>query len=359
MRIERIRLRNFRNYKDLDLWIDSKRNVFIGENAHGKTNLIEAIYICAFSKSFRTQNAADLVMIGEDEGSVIIDAIRDEIDRKISITINKAGKKMIKIDNKVIRRTAELLNNLVVVIFSPEDMRIIKDNPEKRRVFLNKEISQIKPAYYEKLKNYNDVLKQRNALLRERKLTGKEDILDILDIQLSNYGEDIIRYRKNFTEILSEKSSAIQKNISGGKEELEIVYKSTTEGDSVYNKLKENIEKDIYSGFTGVGPHRDDIDFYVNGRNAKKYGSQGQQRTIALSMKLAELEIAKEEIGEEPILLLDDVLSELDHERQKYLLNEIQDVQIFVTAAETGDIMSQKIKDGIIYNVEEGKITKR
>lgn len=356
MKVENIKLHNFRNYNDLELSFDSSRNILIGENAQGKTNLIEAIYLCAFARSFRTQNSSDLIKIGKDSANVTIEAVSEDNPKKISITIDKNGKKMIKKDNKIIRRTAELLNNLVVVVFSPEDLRIIKDNPEKRRNFINKEISQIRPNYYECLKNYNDALKQKNSILKDRRNEIDYGMLDVFDMQLEKYGIEIIKYRKKFIKMLSEKANEIQNNISGGKENLDIVYKYSVDEDEFYDRILETRESDILKGHCSVGPHRDDIDFYINGKDAKKYGSQGQQRTIALSLKLAEIQIARESIGENPILLLDDVLSELDNERQGFLFSEIEDVQLFITTTEVNENILAKMPKGKIFKVFNGNI---
>lgn len=356
MKVKSIRLHNFRNYHNLELSFDSSRNILIGENAQGKTNLIEAIYLCAFARSFRTQNSQDLIMIGENSANVTVEAESQEDIRKISITIDKSGKKMIKKDNKLIRKTAELLNNLVVVVFSPEDLRIIKDNPEKRRNFINKEISQIRPKYYECLKNYNDALKQKNSILKDRRNEIDYGMLDVFDMQLEKYGVELIRYRKKFIQMLSDKANEIQNNISGGKETLRIEYKFSIDENNFYERLIESREVDIIKGHSSLGPHRDDLDFYINDKDARKYGSQGQQRTIALALKLAEIQIARESIGENPILLLDDVLSELDYERQGFLFSEIEDVQIFITSTEVNQNILDKMPNGQIFGVSDGNI---
>lgn len=356
MRVQSIRLHNFRNYKDLELSFDSSRNILLGENAQGKTNLIEAIYLCAFARSFRTQNSQDLIRIGETSANITVEAESQEDIKKISITIDKNGKKMIKKDNKIIRRTAELLNNLVVVVFSPEDLRIIKDNPEKRRNFINKEISQIRPKYYECLKNYNDALKQKNSILKDRRNEIDYGLLDVFDMQLEKYGVEIIKYRKKFISMLSDRANEIQKSISGGKENLRIDYKYSLDENNYYERLLESRESDIIKGHSSLGPHRDDLDFYINDKDARKYGSQGQQRTIALALKLAEIQIARESIGENPILLLDDVLSELDYERQGFLFSEIEDVQLFITSTEVNENILEKMPKGLIYTVSDGNI---
>lgn len=401
MKINSIILENFRNYRNLELEFDERRNIIVGENAQGKTNLIEAIYLTAFAKSFRTNNSAELVRFGEDSGRVSSYITSEDIDKNISILLRKDGKKMIKKDGKIIRRTAELLNNVVVIIFSPEDLRIIKDSPERRRAFINREISQIRPRYYELFRRYNDALRQKNALIKgyfnvRRKtftradnlslndvITGgaapgeggrsiydnsrqyNEEMLDVFDRQLADNGYELIRYRKEFTEMLSDEASDIMRKISGGREELRIEYRTAcnyitaSEGrDILCSQFRHNRANDIRNGYATLGPHRDDLEFFINGRDAKKYGSQGQQRTIALSMKLAEIRIARKLMEESPVLLLDDVLSELDVDRQRFLVNEIDDVQLFITSAEINDRVIGDLRGGTLFRIEDGDVTR-
>lgn len=370
MRINNILLQNFRNYSNLELTFNEHRNIIVGENAQGKTNLIEAIYLSAFAKSFRTNNAGDMVKFGEERGRVNVDINSEDMDKNIDISILTNGRKMIKKDGKAVRRTADLLNNIVVIIFSPDDLRIIKDSPERRRAYINRELSQIRPKYYDVLKNYSDVLKQKNSLIKglsnsQYSRTYNTDMMDVYDRQLADYGYELIRYRKEFVDMLSEEAGEIMAAISGGKEDLKIEYKtscdyiSAPEGREImFKQLYHNRQKDIYAGFATLGPHRDDLEFYINGTDAKKYGSQGQQRTIALSLKLAEIRIAKQILDEYPVLLLDDVLSELDLDRQRFLVNQIDDVQLFITSAELNDEVIETLQGGTLFRVEEGTITK-
>ena len=305
---------------------------------------------------------------------------------------------MIKKDGKVIRKTTELLNNVVVIIFSPDDLRIIKDNPERRRSFINRELSQMRPMYYDALKRYNDSLKEKNALLKgyfnikkktftradnlslndlqggtaldeknpyDNSRRFNEEMLDIYDRQLADTGYEIVRFRREFVEMLSSEAGEIMRKISGGREELKIEYKTTCdfvtgpEGrEIIFSQIYHNRDRDIYNGYAGIGPHRDDIEFYINGKDAKKYGSQGQQRTIALSLKLAEIRIARQMLDEPPVLLLDDVLSELDLDRQKFLVNEIDDVQLFITSAELNDEVIKDLRGGTLFRIEDGTVTR-
>ena len=407
MKINSIILENFRNYRNLELDFDESRNIIVGENAQGKTNLVEAIYLTAFARSFRTNNSADLIRFGESSARVSTDITSEDIDKNINIVIRSDGKKMIKKDGKAISKTTELLNNVVVIIFSPDDLRIIKDSPERRRSFINRELSQMRPRYYELLRRYNDALRQKNALLKGyfnikkkaftradnislndigRSSAGdladmapgeggrsrydnsrryNEEMLDVFDHQLADAGYELIRYRKEFTEMLSEEAGEIMKKISGGREELRIEYKTACdfitapEGREVlYKQFYHHRDKDIYNGSATLGPHRDDLEFYINGRDAKKYGSQGQQRTIALSLKLAEIRIARQLLEEAPILLLDDVLSELDLDRQRFLVSEIDDVQLFITSAELNDEVIRDLRGGTLFRIEEGTVTR-
>ncbi len=360
MRVNSLKLKNFRNYSEFEVEFDCKRNIIIGENAQGKTNLIEAIYLCAFARSFRTSNSTDLIKIGEESCNVSVEAVSEDIDKKISITINNRGKKMIKKDNKFLSRTAELLNNLVVVVFSPDDLRIIKDSPEKRRNFIDKEISQLRPSYFEALRNYKDVLKQKNSLIKQLKANGSEtkmrDMLEIYDMQLAKYGSEIIKIRREFVEMLSEKASKIQNNISKGRETLEIKYVESVAAENILDEIINSRERDIYNGHCSIGPHRDDLLFQINGEDIRKFGSQGQKRTAALSLKLAEIELVKEKIEDYPILLLDDVFSELDKKRQNFLLDEISDVQSIITCTGLEDLIENRFPIDKLYYVEGGKI---
>lgn len=410
MKINSIILENFRNYKNLELNFDDSRNIIIGENAQGKTNLIEAIYMTAFAKSFRTSNSAEMVMFGEQSGRVSTDITSEDLEKNINIVIRSDGKKMIRKDGKALRKTTDLLNNVVVIIFSPEDLRIIKDSPERRRSFINRELSQIRPRYYEVFRNYNEALKQKNAILKgyfnikkktftradnislnDLSKTGallreelasanmpgggrnqydnsrqyNEEMLDVFDRQLADNGYEIIRFRKEFIEMLSEEAGEIMNKISGGRETLRIEYKTacdfitSTEGREIlYKQFYHNRDRDIYNGYATIGPHRDDIEFFINGKDARKYGSQGQQRTIALSLKLAEIRIARQLLGEAPVLLLDDVLSELDLDRQRFLVSEIDDVQLFITSAELNEEVIKDLRGGTLFRIEEGTVTR-
>ena len=360
MKVKKIKLQNFRNYDNEELDFNDSRNIVIGENAQGKTNLAEAVYICSFGRSFRTNNSGELVSFGHEHGSIEALIESQEIEKKLEIILNSNGKKMISKDGKALRNMSELLNNIVVVIFSPEDLRLIKDNPEKRRNFINRDISQIRPGYYEQFRRYNEALKHKNSILKDARNQFDEATLNVYDMQLATSGFELIKYRREFIEKISEKANEIQNAISGGKENLSIKYSETISPTSVMNMYDQIVacrERDIYNACATKGPHRDDLEFYINGKDAKKYGSQGQQRTIALSLKLAEVKIVKEVLGENPILILDDVLSELDMERQNYLINEIEDVQLFITSTDVNNEILGRMHEASIFSVNKGKIT--
>lgn len=364
MNINNIILQNFRNYAGLELDFDKSKNIFVGENAQGKTNLIEAIYLCAFARSFRTNAAADMIRFGSEIGRVNANITSDDIDYNLNIAINSSGKKMLTRDGKALGRTADLLNSCVVVVFSPEDLRIIKDSPEKRRNFINKEMSQLRPRYYECLRKYNDSLKQKNALLKLASVPGHrmdDAVMDSYDMQLADNGFELIKYRREFVKMLSEKAGELQASISGDRDNLTIEYNPGIDAvsrEDYFNQLQHERDRDVYAGYATAGPHRDDISFYINSKDARKYASQGQQRTIALSLKLAEVLIAREVLGENPILLLDDVLSELDLERQNFLINQIADVQLFITSTDIHTEILEKLKGASMFKVEDGSIVK-
>lgn len=366
MQIQSITLKNFRNYEGQTVQFDPHRNMIIGENAQGKTNLVEAVYLCAFARSFRTSNAQEMIRFGEKQASIDAEVVSEDIEKRIQILLRSDGKKMLKKDGKILKRASDLLHTVVVVVFSPEDLRIIKDSPDKRRNFLDKEISQLRPGYFESLHRYQEVLRQKNAFLKQLiyknsgmlpKDSEEEGVLDVLDMQLADYGTKVILQRRAFVELLNEEASKIQEGISGGREQLRILYKETIDPEHFYETLIEERERDLRNGSAGSGPHRDDLEFLINDKNAKKYGSQGQQRTIALTLKLAEIRIAKSLLGENAILLLDDVLSELDKERQRYLLHNIDDIQIFITSADADEELLTEVNKGKIFRVENGRLT--
>lgn len=340
MYIKNIELKNFRNYQHLKVDFSPNVNLLLGDNAQGKTNLLEGIYITSIGRSFRTGRDSELVKFGENMARVRAEAVKDIFETVVEIDIKKDAKKSIKKDGINIKKSSELLENILIVVFSPEDLKIVKDEPEKRRKFIDRELCQIQPLYYDSLTNYKKTLMQRNSYLKEENIDNS--ILDLWDTQLAKYGARIISIRESFVRKLSDFSSRIHSSITNGKESLfleynpNISYKENPEEleGYFYDEIKKAFQHDFRQRTTTRGPHKDDISFYVNGINMRSFGSQGQQRTCALSLKLAELNLIKEETGEDAVLLLDDVMSELDAGRQEYLIRTLKDNQIFVTTTD-------------------------
>lgn len=358
MYIKEISLRDFRNYENLDVQFHNKVNIFLGQNAQGKTNLLESIYITSMGKSFRTGKDREMVRFGSEFFRVKATAVKED-DLVVEIAVTKDGKKGIKIDGVKAKKMAELLENVYIVVFSPEDLRIVKDEPEKRRKFIDRELCQIKPSYFNNLNQYKKVLSQRNAYLKEYEIN--DSILDIWDMQLAEYGSKIIEHRTEFIKKLNVISSLIHKDITNKKEELEVIYEPNIEycknlSEIFYKELKLNRANDIRRRTTGKGPHKDDLKLLSNGIDIRNFGSQGQQRTAALSLKLSEIKLIEEETGENPILLLDDVLSELDRERQNYLINSLSDIQVFITTTEISEEVEFKLGNIKYFDIENGKI---
>ena len=356
MYIKEIELKNFRNYGELALKFHEKVNILLGDNAQGKTNLIEGIYISSSGRSFRSGRDRDMICFGRDLSKAKITASRDSRDIIVEIVIGE-NEKGVKINGVKIKKTAELLKNILIVVFSPDDLKIIKGDPERRRRFMDRELSQIRPSYYSDLFSYRKILMHRNALLRKNGVRAEE--FEVWDSELAEYGASVIRKRKAFIEKISVISGEINKSITNGKESLEVVYISSVFAgentkDVFYSSLKGNIKRDILKGNTETGPHRDDLRINVNGMDIRRFGSQGQQRSAALSLKLAELRLIKEETDEEAVLLLDDVLSELDGERQNFLINSLKNVQLFITATEISDKIREKLPGGYTFYIKNG-----
>lgn len=359
MYIKKLQLINYRNYKALDINLGKNVNVFLGDNAQGKTNILEAMYYCAFAKSHRTSRDRELINWNDENSFVSVTVGRERLDKRIDISILKDGKKAIRINKIKVNKIGELFGNFNVVMFSPEDLKIVKDSPGVRRKFIDMELCQLNPKYYYNLVQYNKVLNERNVLLKSRKV--QEEILDIYDIQLVEFGYHIIMDRLNYMEKLNYYSSSIHKDITLGKEEIEFKYTSTIKNlnnvkDAFYDQLRKNHKKDIEKGITSVGPHRDDFLVLINGIDTKSYGSQGQQRTAVLTMKFASLKIIKEITSEYPVLLLDDVLSELDFSRKRYILSTIGEIQTVITCTGIEDLTNYLDKYSKVFKVKNGEI---
>lgn len=329
MYITELSLQNFRNYDTLSLNLSEGINLFYGDNAQGKTNILEAIYLGATARSHRTKQEKELIQWTQKEAYIKIKAQKKYVETTIYFKLTSSSKS-IYVNQLPIRRLDELLGNLYVVMFSPEDLRLVKNSPKERRRFIDMELCQLDRHYYQMLKHYHKVLKQRNLTLKMQDLT----MLDIWDSQLAQYAKDIIQRRIQFIKQINQLAKEIHACITSHKENFQINYLPSMSLELFETQLLKNREKDRLHKTTLIGPHRDDIQFLINDKDARLYASQGQQRTIVLALKLAELELIKQQIGESPILLLDDVLSELDEKRQKDLFKYTKNTQTLITCAE-------------------------
>ena len=353
MWIKKLCLKNFRNYENQEINFCNNINIFYGENAQGKTNIIEAIYMSSIGKSFRASKDIETIMINKENS--LIESFYEKEDRegKIKIEINK--KKNIYVNGIKIKKLSELLGNINIVIFTPDDIEILKGGPQNRRKFLDIMISQLKPNYIYNLNMYLKTLEQRNNYLRQIKEEQKDEkMLDIWDEKLVEYAIKINKYRTEYINLINEKIKNIHKEITNNKEEINIKYISECqEKNSYLNLLKQRRKLDIIKGYTTKGIHRDDFNVFINNKELNIYGSQGQHRTAILSLKISELQIIKDEIGEYPILLLDDFMSELDNNRRKNLLKYMKDAQVIITCTEKLNIENLNYLE---YKVDNGKI---
>lgn len=368
MRLRSIQLQHYRNYDSVELQTDGMVNVFIGPNAQGKTNLLEAIFVLALSKSHRTSKDKELIGWEADSARVAGEADRRYGAVKLELLFSSQGKKA-KINGLEQRKLSDFVGTFNVVMFAPEDLEIVKGSPGVRRRFLDMEIGQIQPGYLHSLQQYGKVLMQRNHYLKNAAPGGQHAMLEVWNEQLASYGVKMIKKRQNFIQKLQKWASEIHAGITGGNEALTVRYAPSLECsdeedetvlfDRFMVKLSQMREQEMRRGATLVGPHRDDLAFAINGKEAQTFGSQGQQRTAALSLKLAEIELVHEEIGEYPVLLLDDVLSELDRSRQTQLIETFQSkVQTFITTTGLESVDMGKLRDACLYQVREGKVTR-
>ena len=352
-----MKLKNFRNYDLLDLEFDSTTNIFYGDNAQGKTNILESIYLTGTTKSHRGTKDRDLIKFGQEEAHIETIVEKRGVPFKIDIHLKKNSPKGIAINKVPIKKASELFGIINIVFFSPEDLNIIKNGPAERRRFIDLELAQLDKVYLNDLSNYNRIVNQRNKLLKD--IYDKKDLmatLDIWDLQLVNYGNKVIERRKIFIEQMNEIIGSVHEKLTGGKERLQLVYEPGVKGDNFEEALRKNRERDLRMKSSSVGPHRDDICFLCGDLDIRKFGSQGQQRTAALSLKLAEIELVKQEVKDTPILLLDDVLSELDKHRQNYLLDSINDVQTLITCTGLDDFVNKRFSINKILHVEQGHV---
>ena len=359
MVIKSLKLKNYRNYELLDMTFDSKTNILYGDNAQGKTNILEALYLSGTTKSHRGTKDRDLIQFGREESHLETIVEKKGMEFQIDMHLKKNSPKGIAINKIPIRKASELFGIVHFVFFSPEDLNIIKDGPAGRRRFIDLELSQIDKVYLSNLSNYNRIINQRNSLLKE--LYHQDhlmDTLDIWDMQLAEYGTKVIESRKQFIRQVNQIIADIHYRLTGGRERIELSYESSLGSLSLEQALKKNRERDIRMKSTSVGPHRDDLCFLSGDLDIRKFGSQGQQRTAALSLKLSEIELVKEVIKDTPILLLDDVLSELDKHRQNYLLDSIHDIQTVITCTGLDEFVNHRFSINKIFRVSSRSVTK-
>lgn len=359
MKIESLKLKNFRNYELLNLKFDDAANIFYGDNAQGKTNILEAVYLSGTTKSHRGSKDRDMIRFGEEESHIEVMVKKNEMTYQIDLHLKKNSPKGIAINKMPIRKASELFGIVNIVFFSPEDLNIIKNGPSERRRFIDLELSQLDKIYLKNLSNYNRIINQRNHLLKE--IQYQKDLiqtLEIWDMQLVTYGTAIIERRKIFIDEINKIVSSIHKKLTGERENIQLIYEPSIGSMSLEQALMKNREKDMKIKSTSVGPHRDDICFKNGSLDLRRFGSQGQQRTAALSLKLSEIELVKKAINDTPVLLLDDVLSELDKHRQNYLLDSIHDIQTLITCTGVEEFVNHRFSINKVFHVQNGQVAK-
>lgn len=363
MKINSVMLNNFRNISDISFLPDSEVNVIYGQNAQGKTNVLEAIWLFTGCKSFRGSKDSEFIKFNTDFSKISLDYCDNIREKKAEIIIGEKKKAFLNGVEK--KSTTEFIGEFYSVIFSPTHLSLIKDGPSERRKFLDSAICQLKPKYAKTLTSYKKIVLQRNSLLKDISYNSElYDILDILDEQLKKYASLIIFERLKYIDLLSKNSEEIYAGISENKEKMSIKYLCGLDAlekndlndiyDFLSEKIKEARKDDIFSKTTSIGPHRDDIEININNISARSFGSQGQQRSCALALKLGESEIIKSVTGENPIALLDDVMSELDEKRQDYVLNHIKERQVFLTCCDPSQVL--RLCKGKSFLIENGQI---
>lgn len=373
MIIESLELKNYRNYRELSLSFDPGTNLLYGDNAQGKTNILEALYYCASAKSHRGSKDKEIIRFGEEEAHVKLLLRKRDVPYRIDMHLKMNSAKGIAVNGLPIRRASELFGILNAVLFSPEDLNIIKNGPADRRRFMDLELCQLDRSYVHALVSYNRALVQRNRLLKDISFQPElRETLDLWDAQLVNYGSQLIRARREFLTRLNPVIGPIHSGLTGGKEEISVIYDSNTDEQEFGSSLTRARESDLRQKITSVGPHRDDIGFFVKrtdaedqsaavprdlrGMDLRRFGSQGQQRTAALSLKLSEIGLMEQATGESPVLLLDDVLSELDTDRQKQLLKTISRIQTVITSTGMENLLGKDFRIDRTFEVRNGAV---
>lgn len=367
MFVEHLILKNFRNYENLNIDFSKNVNIIYGDNGQGKTNIVEAIFICATGRSHRTSKDAELIKIGSQRSYVGLYSQNSKINQKIEIQLDRSEKKKVKLNDIPAKKMGELMGRLNAVIFCPEDLLIVKEGPSERRRFIDIALSQLKPAYFYELQQYSKVLMQKNVLLKNiYKNKSLKDTLEVWNLNLAEKGARITKMRHDFLSRVSRHAAQQHFLITGGIENLDLRYKPsiksnledsiTTIKEIFLKQLEDAVPREIDKGISLVGPQRDDFELTLNGIDLKNFGSQGQQRTAVLALKISEINIIKEEIDENPILLLDDVMSELDIKRQEFLFDALGNIQTFITCTDKNIFSKKTSLTGVFYEVNNGKI---
>ncbi len=366
MIIKSLELADFRNYENLRIDFSAGTNILYGDNAQGKTNILEAIFVSATTKSHKGSKDKEIIRFGKEEGHIRTILERDNAEYRVDMHLRKNKAKGIAIDGQKIKKASDLIGKLNVVFFSPEDLSIIKNGPSERRRFMDMELCQLDQIYLNSLSKYNKLITERNKVLKDLYEHPENSVLlDVQDKQLVEYGSVVIKTREKFINELNEIIRPIHEKLTGGKENLSVYYEPYVGVDEFEKKLRASRQKDSILKQTTVGPHKDDFSFIVKkvsedgseGIDIRKFGSQGQQRTASLSLKLSEIEIVKKAKKENPVLLLDDVLSELDSNRQNYLLNTIGDIQTIITCTGLDEFVNNRFEIDKLFKVTEGTVS--
>lgn len=357
MIVKSLELKNFRNYERLSIDFDPSTNIIYGDNAQGKTNILEAICVSGTSRSHRGSRDKDMIRFGEQEAHIRTIVEKNSSEYRIDIHLKNNHSKGIAINKVPIKKSSDLFGILNIIFFSPEDLAIIKNGPDKRRRFIDMELCQIDRVYLYNLTEYSKTLNQRNKLLKDIVFNKKLlDTLPVWDDKLAEYGSKIIKRREEFVETIAPLVSELHRQISNDREEIELFYEKNVSAEGMREALDFSYDNDIRLGSTTKGPHRDDLRFDLGGVDLRKFGSQGQQRTAALSLKLSEVTMMEKETGEKPVLLLDDVLSELDSNRQKDLLKSLSDTQTLITCTGLDDFVKNQYQVNKVFEVKNGVI---
>ena len=358
MYVDTLAVKNFRNYSKEEIVFDKGINILYGDNAQGKTNLLEAIYMAATSRSHRNSKDRDIIKNDSDESHIRLKFVKNDIEDRIDVHLRKQGNKGVAINGIPIKRTSELYGFINVILFSPEDLSIIKSGPSERRRFMDNSLCQTSRIYNSDLVNYHKVLNQRNNLLRDIYYDNRlTETLDVWDMQLVSYGNKIIKEREEFISRINEIIKEIHSSLTEGKENIEIKYEPCVGTDDFEEIIQKKRQADMKSQTTTVGPHRDELVIYINGMDARIYGSQGQQRTAALSLKLSEIESVKKIVNDNPVLLLDDVMSELDSKRREALLSVRNDIQTIITCTGYDDFIREQMNINRLFEVKDGNVS--